>query len=637
VVWPPQTFTRVLRSWLAPLLVFIVVGSVACKEDGGIEVSDFVLVGVHALSTGDILRVLATRRTGRLPWSPREYFDRSEFENDLHRIQAFYADHGYPHARVTAVDAVPNAQKTAVKLTVTVDEGPPVIVDEVRFQGFDQLSASNQKSLASVPLKAGAPRVYDEVKVTRDQATQLFLNTGHPQAFVDALERPGAMPDHVVITFRAQPGPAMTFGDVTVNGLESVTEDVVTRELAFKPGGIYRDSQVLRTQHRLSRLEVFQVASVTARVDAIKDNRVPVQVTVAEGPQRQVKLGLGYGSEERVRATVDWRHVNFLGGARQAEVEAKGSFLDRGVKVTLTQPYFIKPGLSLDVAGTAWHTDQLTYNSQTYGGRATLSYRRETNLGAGRSPVRYGFHLAFIHEYLRYGIDPTALADLSSREERIALGLDPTTGQGAGTLGAIDFDAERTVVDRQLDPHKGFSLAIHAEHAAPWLLGSYRFSEIVVDARGYVPVGSWVLAGRLRAGSVAAADPTLVPFSKLYFLGGSTSERGWGRFEISPLDVNGLPIGGRTLAESSFETRVPLSNKFTVVGFLDAGDVSAGNWAFGALTPRIDAGAGLRYSTQIGVVRIDYAHQLNRITGLVVNGAPETRFWRVHFSIGQAF
>jgi outer membrane protein insertion porin family len=628
----------VSSRWVRCCLALAVLAcAAACKEDGSIEVSDFQLEGVHAFSASQLLAVLATQPEGWLPWSAKHFFDRADFENDLKRIQAYYADHGYPNARVTAVEPVLNDTKTSVKLKVTVDEGQPVIVDDVRFIGFDSLSAANQSVLKSVPLQAGATRDYNNVKATRDQATQLFQNTGHPQAYVDASERPGAQPNHVVVIFRADPGPAMTFGDVTVDGLQSVTKDVVLRELAFKPGGIYRDSQVLRTQHRLERLEVFQVASVTARLDDIADNKVPVRVTVAEAPPRQLKLGVGYGSEERGRATIDWRHVNFLGGARQAEVEAKGSFLDNGVKVTLTQPYLGLPGLSLEVQGTVWRTDQLTYTSQTYGGRATLSYRRETNLGAGRTPVRYGFHLAYVNEYLRYGIKAADLSDQSSREERIALGLDPTTGRGAGTMGAIDFDAERSVVDNQLDPHKGFSTTIHFEHATPRLFGTYQFSEVLAEGRAYLPVGRHVLAARIRAGSVAAADPTDLPFSKLYFLGGSTSERGWGRYEISPLDSDGFPIGGRTLAEGSVEWRMALSPKFSVVTFVDAGDVSARNWGFSSLTPRIDAGAGIRYGTPVGAIRIDYAHQINSIPGLVINGTPESRFWRIHFSIGQAF
>jgi hypothetical protein len=39
----------------------------------------------------------------------------------------------------------------------------------------------------------------------------------------------------------------------------------------------------------------------------------------------------------------------------------------------------------------------------------------------------------------------------------------------------------------------------------------------------------------------------------------------------------------------------------------------------------------------VGPARIDFGYQLNRIPNLKVNGKPEARAWRIHFSIGQAF
>ena len=52
---------------------------------------------------------------------------------------------------------------------------------------------------------------------------------------------------------------------------------------------------------------------------------------------------------------------------------------------------------------------------------------------------------------------------------------------------------------------------------------------------------------------------------------------------------------------------------------------------------RYAVGPGLRYQTPIGPVRFDFGYQLNPIPGLLVNGEPQSRRWRIHFSIGQAF
>jgi hypothetical protein len=36
-------------------------------------------------------------------------------------------------------------------------------------------------------------------------------------------------------------------------------------------------------------------------------------------------------------------------------------------------------------------------------------------------------------------------------------------------------------------------------------------------------------------------------------------------------------------------------------------------------------------------LRVDVGRQLTMLPGLVINGQPENRRWRLHFSIGQSF
>jgi len=136
---------------------------------------------------------------------------------------------------------------------------------------------------------------------------------------------------------------------------------------------------------------------------------------------------------------------------------------------------------------------------------------------------------------------------------------------------------------------------------------------------------------------LTAGDPLLVPFSKRYFLGGATSLRGWGRFEVSPLDENGLPVGGRTLAEFSTEVRIPVRGPISTVLFVDAGNVWPDTSGFSLSDLMWDGGVGLRYRTPVGALRVDIGRQLTLLPGLVINGQPESRRWRLHFSIGQSF
>jgi outer membrane protein insertion porin family len=172
------------------------------------------------------------------------------------------------------------------------------------------------------------------------------------------------------------------------------------------------------------------------------------------------------------------------------------------------------------------------------------------------------------------------------------------------------------------------------------LPGTFNYYAMSVDGRHYIPVTDrFVIANRVQIGSINAAgsDPGEVPFSKKYFLGGATSIRGWGRYEVSPLGESGLPIGGNSMFAFSSEARYSTRGSLGLVAFLDAGNVWPGDSEYKFNDLRYAAGPGLRYQTPIGPIRFDIGYQLNPIPNLIVNGNPQARRWRIHFSIGQAF
>ncbi len=73
------------------------------------------------------------------------------------------------------------------------------------------------------------------------------------------------------------------------------------------------------------------------------------------------------------------------------------------------------------------------------------------------------------------------------------------------------------------------------------------------------------------------------------------------------------------------------------MAFVDFGNVWREPWNFDLGDLRYAVGPGLRYQTPIGPARFDVGYQLNPIDGLLVNGEPQKRRFRLHFSIGQAF
>jgi outer membrane protein assembly complex protein YaeT len=625
-------------------LVFLAIAGSACKEDTGVEVKSFTFKGTKAVTTGQLKSVLATAASSKIPWGTKRYFSREQFEADLKRIVAFYTDRGYPDARVTSFDAKLSQDQTSVAITVNIDEGQPVTVERIVMEGFENLPDEHRHTLDTrLPIKVGSPLDRALLQAGREAALDELRDHGHPYASVRLSEAAGTTERQRVITFRAEPGPVAHVGEIEVSGNATVSENVVRRQLTFKPGDIFRQSRLQESQRKLYGLELFDFANIEPLGGETKPATVPVRVTVTKSDHKKVTMGVGYGTEEKARAQVDWRHVNIFGGAQTLGVFARYSGLDRGVRLSYKEPYFFSPRWSAGVNGQRWQSREPAFDLDTTGGRITVTRQFARGGGpvlGGRPSTALAFTYANEHEH--YEIDDLVLKDLSLRDELIALGLDPREGEHSGQRSALSLDASRNTTDNLLDAKRGYVASVHLEYAG--LGGSYRYSEVTGEGRTYLKIGNVaVVAVQARAGTIRPqGDPDdRVPFFKRYFLGGATTLRGWGRFEVGPLAGSGLTLGGTKFANGSVEVRAPIFGQLSGVAFLDAGSV----WADPSATPgstndigwRYNVGPGLRYQTPIGPLRVDFGYQLNPIPGLLVNGKEEKRRFRFHFSIGQAF
>jgi outer membrane protein insertion porin family len=621
---------RVIRSLLTLLAIASV--ATACKEEGEITVHTLKFIGVKAVDQSKLAAALATHVSSKLPWGKKAYFDRSRFDADLKRVQAFYSDRGFPDARVTGFDVKLNDKQDQVDITLTIAEGDPIKLVAVDFVGFDVIPPDHLARLkAQMPLKIGAPRDRQLVVTAHEMALNELRDHGYPYAKLNTAENDGASGKEATILYTAEPGEIARIGEIQIQGNKTVSDGVIRRQLEFKPGDLYRRSIVQNSQRRLYGLELFQFANIEPLNQEQQPADVPMRVTVAEGKHQRLNFGVGYGTEEKARADAEYHQLNFFGGARTAGAHVRYSSLDRGVRLDFNQPYLFSPRFSLGFEGQDWWTFTPAYKSVVVGAKATVAQKISQGLS---------WSVSINSEHDNSTVTPDVLKDPKQRPFLIALGLNPLTGEQNGTLNALAFDIQRSTADSLLNAHRGYQVAFHAENAGQMLPGTFKYYSLSADARHYLPIFSdkFVLASRIQAANIrpAGLDEANLPFSKRYFLGGSTSVRGWGLYEISPL-LNGLPIGGDSMMQITEELRAVLVGNLGGVLFLDAGNVWANPWQQTFSDLRYAVGPGLRYQTPIGPVRFDFGYQLNPIEGLLVNGQPQTRRWRIHFSIGQAF
>jgi outer membrane protein assembly complex protein YaeT len=598
-------------------------------------VTGIAFTGVSQPVLSELRGALTLRPSSRWPWGRRTFFSRAALADQLRRIESFYKANGFPDGRVDTFDVVMPAPDR-VEITFHVIEGEPVRIASVDTFGLEVLSDTTRRRLMrEIALAPGQVRTRAAADRAREMTRTVLQEEGFPFARTAVLEAASSEGRTVALTIAAEPGRTAVFGPVTITGQHSVGEEVIRRQLAFGPGDPFRLSRVLESQRRLYSMELFDFVNLDVPNLRQQPAEVPIAVRVTEGSHHRLRMLVGYGSEEQARIGGTLTNVNFLGGGRTGSLEGKWSSLDRGIRARIATPYFFSPSYKAEVQFQQWDSNEPAYHLLTRGGRGSVTRElvRHDTQGRRRSSTRAT--VTFVDEYEEYEVSEAARNDPTFRDDLIALGMNPDTGADEGTLVALALDITHDTANSPLDARRGFLASLHLEQAVPTLGGAWRYFEASFDGRVYVPIGRTVLASKVRVGGIEATGAD-VPFFKRYFLGGSTTLRGWGRFEVSPLR-DGYVIGGLGFLDTSAELRTPIRGPLTGVVFLDAGQVTEDSWTRDLFDLQSNAGAGVRYATPIGPIRFDFGYQLRRIPGLLIDGEPEQRHWRIHVSVGQAF
>jgi outer membrane protein assembly factor BamA len=173
---------------------------------------------------------------------------------------------------------------------------------------------------------------------------------------------------------------------------------------------------------------------------------------------------------------------------------------------------------------------------------------------------------------------------------------------------------------------------IRLEIASKALVSEAQFYKVEAGSRRYLSIGdNMIVAAILRLGVVKSyGDSDEVIISKRFFMGGLKSVRGYSLDDLGPKDSTGEPIGGNYMINFNTELRRPMYRSIKGVVFLDTGSLWLDQAPYNDTTLRVSAGLGLRWSSPIGPLSLDYGYKLNPAT-------EEEEKSRIHVSIGHAF
>ncbi len=451
-------------------------------------------------------------------------------------------------------------------------------------------------------VRTGTPaRSQDVVDGEKGILSQL-RDAGHPFARITDRK---VLVDHaahtVHVDYAITPGDACRFGPATCEGLEQVAESVVLAELPWKEGDAYTQTLVERAKKRLLKTNLFSLVTVEPQPGATAGEAC-VHVRVTERKPRSIALGVQYRTEEGPGAHALWEHRNLDGVGHRLELVGDLSAIQQGLSAKYEMPRFLIPDQTLSLGLKASNDTPDAYDSRAMDGTVWLERRfGETfNAGAGLS-VRYS----------------------RVRQQR---------GFEGFLLGSIPFQTVWDMRDDPVNPTSGFRVLLREEPYAD-LTGSgsmFLKSDWTVTGMHALADDDWVLAGRLKLGTIAGEELRGIPADIRFYAGGGGSIRGFGYQKAGALDTDDDPVGGRSAAEWTLEMRKKITERIGIAAFVDGGA------AFSTELPDFSqrlfwgGGIGVRYFTPIGPVRFDIAAPLNPRSH--VDSAVQ-----FYISVGQAF
>ena len=201
--------------------------------------------------------------------------------------------------------------------------------------------------------------------------------------------------------------------------------------------------------------------------------------------------------------------------------------------------------------------------------------------------------------------------------------------EGTKLNSVVEFGLIRDSRDNIFEPNRGSRNSLEFSFAG--LGGDTEFYKFVAESSWFIPLPVFNLVWAVRGlvGLVEGYGGQEVPIFERFFLGGATTLRGQGTREVSPRDAAGERIGGDKELLFSTELLIPIFPRFRVALFFDAGNAYGFGTDFDPTDLRLGAGAGVRFFSPLGPLRLDLGYNLDR--------EPGEKEFQVHFTVGSPF
>ncbi|MDB6080939.1 MAG: hypothetical protein JWO53_211 [Chlamydiia bacterium] len=415
--------------------------------------------------------------------------------------------------------------------------------------------------------------------------------------------------DHTVsIVFYVDMGPEVHFGKTTILGKSSIKSWRIKKHLQWKEGELYNQEKLEQAQQNLEKSGLFSSVIITEKVDTAKENlekgkaEIPIEVNLQEAKHKSFGAGVSYTTSKGPGVRATWENRNSRGRGDKLSFQTELWQKFQNARLCLRQPHFRSYNQDRIWLLEFDRQDTLAYFKEALSG--SLLFERYLN---DKVSLFWGGKLESlrsktIEEKATYYLAKLPLGIRWNNSNNL---LDPLHGQVVHTRLTPSYQF--------LAPQFGY-----VTHATT-LISYYSFFR-----------DKMTLAAKANFGNIFGAAKHTIPTPDRFFSGTENTLRGYRYLTVSPLGHKNKPVGGRSLLAGSLEARMRTNSGFGWVLFYDVGNVYSANLPEIGKGVLQSVGAGLRYATPIGPLRLDIACPLN----------PRRKIdpaFQIYFSIGQSF
>lgn len=457
-----------------------------------------------------------------------------------------------------------------------IDPGPQIPLGKVEVGIVGEGSA--EPNPPELGLKSGEPFTHAAYEEAKSKLKSFARERGYLDArFAQSVVEVDLEAYRADVALQLETGPRFYFGEIAFDQ-EGFDPAFLKKFVDVAPGDPFSDRALLGLQGALINTDYFGQVEVHPRVEAVADQRVPVDVSLTPNKPNRYRLGLGYGTDTGVRGVFDWtrRYIGTQGHSAGVELLLSPAIqrLDAFYRIPLEDPR--KEFAQFRASAERYDTDSRK------GTLASLRAEHNTFFEKWQQILAVDFD---------YEVPDEAAASESEYYNLIP--------NAAWTW---------KVFDDPIFTRSGLRADFKVQGAYDGALSSSSFLQGYARVKAiYPPLEETRLIARAELGATLADSVTDVPTSRRFYAGGDNSVRGYAYEQLSPELPTGEKTGGKHLAFASLEVDRRVTGDWFAAAFVDVGNAFND---FGEMDLKPSAGVGVRWLSPIGLIRFDVAKPL---------------------------